>query len=61
MTSRYAVAHESVSIGPSVAATTDRAVHLSSTGDHVFNIVGVPRAVYVCVVTGRGVVFNEKC
>ena len=25
----------------------DRAVHLRSTGDHVFNIVGVARAVYV--------------
>ena len=34
--------------------------HLSSTGDHVFNIVGVPRAVYVCVVTGRGVIFNVR-
>ncbi|OXY29411.1 hypothetical protein P707_07725, partial [Salmonella enterica subsp. enterica serovar Newport str. CVM22707] len=38
----------------------DRAVHLSSTGDHVFNIVGVPRAVYVCVVAGRGIVFNVR-
>ncbi|AMO46892.1 hypothetical protein AKI40_0464 [Enterobacter sp. FY-07] len=38
----------------------DRAVHLSSTGDHVFNIVGVARAVYVRVVASRGVIFNVR-
>ncbi len=38
----------------------DRAVHLRSTGDHVFNIVGVARAVYVRVVASRGVVFNVR-
>ncbi|KLE40646.1 hypothetical protein ABA78_00010, partial [Serratia sp. TEL] len=31
-----------------------------STGDHVFNIVGVARAVYVCVVASRGVIFNVR-
>src|SRR5690606_24019608 len=42
-----------------VSRTTyqDRAVHLCSTGDHVFNIVSVTRAVYVCVVTVRRFVF----
>ncbi len=35
----------------------DRAVHLGSTSDHVFNVVGVTRAIYVGVVTGSGVVF----
>ncbi|VUS95616.1 hypothetical protein SB6413_05114 [Klebsiella pasteurii] len=38
----------------------DRAVHLCSTGDHVFNIVGVARAVYVRVVASRGVIFNVR-
>ncbi|SAT34428.1 Uncharacterised protein [Klebsiella pneumoniae] len=38
----------------------DRAVHLRSTGDHVFNIVGVARAVYVRVVASRGVIFNVR-
>jgi len=36
----------------------DCAVHLSSTGDHVLNVVGVTRAVNVCVVTGFGFIFN---
>src|SRR5690606_1069465 len=31
----------------------DRAVHLGSTGDHVFDVVGVPGAVNVCVVAVR--------
>ncbi len=38
----------------------DRAVHLSSTGDHVFHVVGVPWAVNVRVVTSRGVIFNVR-
>ncbi len=38
----------------------DRAVHLRSTGDHVFHIVGVAWAVNVCVVTGRGFIFNVR-
>src|SRR5690606_38098386 len=38
----------------------DRAVHLRSTGDHVFNIVGVAWAVYVCVVASRGVILNVR-
>ncbi len=29
----------------------DRAVHLRGTGDHVLDVVGVTRAVHVCVVT----------
>src|SRR5690606_354340 len=43
-----------------VSRTThrDRAVHLRSTGNHVFNVVGVARAIYVCVVAGRGLVFD---
>ena len=36
----------------------DCAVHLSSAGDHVFNIVGVSRAVNVSVVTGFGFIFD---
>ncbi|MET3852867.1 hypothetical protein ABIE48_006800 [Paenibacillus sp. OAE614] len=36
----------------------DRSVHLSSTSDHVFNIVGVPWAVNVCIVTVRCFVFH---
>ncbi|MCY1551795.1 hypothetical protein D9M68_881510 [compost metagenome] len=39
-------------------ANQDRAIHLRSTGDHVLHIVSVARAVYVCVVTDRGIVFN---
>ncbi|SAE03198.1 Uncharacterised protein [Enterobacter hormaechei] len=38
----------------------DRAIHLRSTGDHVFNIVGVAWAVYVCVVASRGVILNVR-
>ena len=38
----------------------DCTVHLSSTGDHVLNIVGVPWAVYVCIVTGVGFIFNVR-
>ncbi len=38
----------------------DRAVHLSSTGDHVFHVVGVPWAVNVRVVTSRGVILNVR-
>ena len=36
----------------------DCAVHLSSTGDHVLDIVSVTRAVNVCVVTLLGFVLN---
>ncbi len=35
-------AHESAASGRQSQQLQDRAVHLSSTGDHVFNIVGVP-------------------
>ncbi len=45
-------------IGPSSQQQPDRAVHLSSTGDRVFNIVGVPRAVYVR--SGVSIVFNVR-
>ncbi|GAA5446232.1 hypothetical protein Misp06_04442 [Microbulbifer sp. NBRC 101763] len=38
----------------------DSAVHLSSTGDHVLNVVGVSRAVYVRVVASRGLVLNVR-
>ncbi len=38
----------------------DSAVHLSSTGDHVFHVVGVARAVNVRVVASRGVIFNVR-
>ncbi len=38
----------------------DRAVHLRSTGAHVFNIVGVARAVFVCLVASRGVIINGR-
>ncbi|KFM83854.1 hypothetical protein DJ90_5583 [Paenibacillus macerans] len=36
----------------------DRAVHLSCAGDHVFNIVGVPWAVNVCIVAVRSFILN---
>ena len=36
----------------------DSAVHLSSTGDHVLDIVGMTRAVNVCVVAVVGFVLN---
>ncbi len=35
----------------SCATHQDSAVHLGSTGDHVFNVIGVTWAVDVCVVT----------
>ena len=38
----------------------DCAVHLRSTGDHVFHVVGVPWAVNVRVVTSRGIVLNVR-
>ena len=36
----------------------DSTVHLSSTSDHVFNIVSVARAVNVCIVTSIRLIFN---
>ncbi|MNZ88343.1 hypothetical protein D3C78_1072320 [compost metagenome] len=36
----------------------DSSVHLCSTSDHVFNIVGVTWAVNVCIVTVRSLVLN---
>ena len=36
----------------------DSAVHLSSTGDHVLDIVGVARAVNVSIVTLLGLILN---
>src|SRR3990167_2499780 len=39
-------------------ANQDSAVHLRSTGDHVFYVVGVTWAVNVCVVTHGRIVFN---
>ncbi|PPE58917.1 hypothetical protein F157LOC_02900 [Pectobacterium brasiliense] len=38
----------------------DRAVHLGSTGDHVFHIVGVSWAVNVRIVARRGIVLNVR-
>ncbi len=38
----------------------DRAVHLRRTRDHVLDVVGVPRAVDVCVVTRFGLVLNVR-
>ncbi|CWN96413.1 Uncharacterised protein [Neisseria meningitidis] len=38
----------------------DCTVHLCGAGNHVFNVVGVPRAVYVCVVAGFGFVFHVR-
>ncbi len=38
----------------------DRAVHLSSTGDHVLDVVGVTRSVDVRVVTLRGLVLDVR-
>ena len=36
----------------------DRAVHLGSTGDHVFDVVGVARAVNVRIVAIRRLIFD---
>ena len=36
----------------------DSAIHLSSAGDHVLDIVGVARAVNVGIVTGSGLILN---
>ena len=36
----------------------DSAVHLSSAGDHVLDIVGVARAVHVSIVTGVSLILN---
>ena len=38
----------------------DRAVHLCCAGDHVLDVVGVPGAVDVCVVTGLGLVLDVR-
>ncbi len=38
----------------------DCAVHLRSTGDHVLHVVGVARAVDVCIVTRVGFVFDVR-
>src|SRR5690554_2878223 len=48
--------HGAVSSG----ANQDRAVHLGSTGDHVFHIVSVTRAVNVRVVTSRRIVLYVR-
>src|SRR5690606_29443895 len=39
-------------------AHQDRAVHLGSTGNHVFHVVGVAGAIYVRVVTRRRVILH---
>ena len=38
----------------------DGTVHLSSTGNHVLNVVGVTRAVYVCIVTVCGFILYVR-
>ncbi len=38
----------------------DGAIHLSGTGDHVLDVVGVPRAVDVGVVTRLGLVLDVR-
>jgi hypothetical protein len=38
----------------------DRAVHLSSTGDHVLDVVGVAGSVNVCVVALLGLVLDVR-
>jgi len=38
----------------------DSTIHLCSTGDHVLNVVSMSGAVYVCVVTGRGLVLYVR-
>ncbi|MNO98545.1 hypothetical protein D3C76_902930 [compost metagenome] len=46
--------HRAISCG----YNQDSSVHLRCASDHVFNIVGVTRAVYVSVVTVRSFIFN---
>ena len=48
--------HRAVSCGNN----EDSAVHLSSTGDHVLDIVGVARAVNVSIMSLSGFVFNVR-
>ena len=38
----------------------DSAVHLSSTGDHVLDVVSVTRAVNVSIVARLGIIFNVR-
>ena len=41
-----------------MAATTNSAVHLGRARDHVFDVVGMPRAINVSVVTVRRLVLD---
>ena len=49
-------AHEFVALGRQLLIRLGWRVHLSGTGDHVFDIIGVTWAINVGVVTSFGVI-----
>ena len=52
--------HEFVALDRQWRHYQNRAIHLCGTSDHVLDVVGVTRTVYVCVVTVSRIVFNVR-